>query len=167
MSRRHFLAWMGLGGPTATIPTAGGVTRRRVLLQESPVAGFQYYRGERVWPALRDGDQLALVREPANPYDPRAVRIDWKEQKLGYVPRTEHVAVAQMLDRGERLEAGIVTGCSFPAARGSAGGYFAEGLAQGHANVEAVYGRAGCWMRNSRRILIVAVYYTPHQPASV
>ncbi len=86
MSRRHFLAWMGLGGPTATIPTAGGVTRRRVLLQESPVAGFQYYRGERVWPALREGDQLALVREPANPYDPRAVRIDWKEQKLGYVP---------------------------------------------------------------------------------
>lgn len=108
MNRRHFLTWVGLGGLTATMPAAGGSARRRVLLQESPVAGFQYHRGERVWLALREGDQLALVREPANPYDRRAVRIDWQGQKLGYVPRTENVTVAQMLDRGERLEAVIV-----------------------------------------------------------
>ena len=71
------------------------------------MAGFQYHKGERVWSTLREGDPLTLVREPANPYDRRAVRIDWQGQKLGYVPRTENVTVAQMLDRGERLEAVI------------------------------------------------------------
>jgi len=47
------------------------------------------------------------VREPANPYDARAVRIDWRGHKLGYLPRIENAAVAQMLDRGERIEARI------------------------------------------------------------
>ncbi len=71
------------------------------------MAGFEHHRGERVWTALREGAPLALARELANPYDPRAVRIDWNGQKLGYVPRAENAAVAQMLDRGERLEAVI------------------------------------------------------------
>jgi hypothetical protein len=57
---------------------------------------------------MREGDPLTLVREPANPYDPKAVRVDWQGQKLGYVPRLENTAVAQMLDRGERLTARIV-----------------------------------------------------------
>ncbi|MCO6440889.1 MAG: HIRAN domain-containing protein [Nitrococcus mobilis] len=47
----------------------------------------------------------APVREPANPHDPKAVRIDWHNQKLGYVPRDENTAISQMLDRGERLGA--------------------------------------------------------------
>lgn len=48
------------------------------------------------------------MREPQNPYDPRAVRVDWRGHKLGYVPRIENTAVAQMLDRGERLTARIL-----------------------------------------------------------
>lgn len=60
------------------------------------------------WPDLREGDALTLAREPANPYDPKAVRVDWRGQKLGYVPRLENTAVSQMLDRGERLTARVV-----------------------------------------------------------
>lgn len=47
------------------------------------------------------------MREPTNPHDKRAVRIDWRGRKLGYLPRVENAAVEQMPDRGERIEARI------------------------------------------------------------
>jgi hypothetical protein len=49
-----------------------------------------------------------VTREPDNPYDPMAVRVDWQGHKLGYLPRVENTAVAQMLDRGERFTARII-----------------------------------------------------------
>jgi hypothetical protein len=79
-----------------------------MLLQTSPVAGFQYHQGELLWAFMRRGDRLSLVREPDNEYDEKAVRIDWSRFKLGYVPRIENHAVSQMLDRGEKLAARIV-----------------------------------------------------------
>ncbi|MEX0952102.1 MAG: hypothetical protein WDZ86_07455 [Gammaproteobacteria bacterium] len=35
------------------------------------------------------------------------MRIDWHGRKLGYVPRMQNTAIAQLLDRGERLTAHI------------------------------------------------------------
>lgn len=81
--------------------------RDRILLQISPVAGFQYHAGESVWPFMRTGDAVSLAREPDNPHDPNAVRVEWKGHKLGYVPRVENTAVAQLLDRDEALSARI------------------------------------------------------------
>nr|WP_281722197.1 hypothetical protein [Nitrosomonas nitrosa] len=46
------------------------------ILQVSPVAGFQYYQGEALWPQLATGQPIPLIRETGNPYDKRAVRID-------------------------------------------------------------------------------------------
>ena len=34
----------------------------RVLVQSSPLAGSQYYAAGRVWPELKPGDRLELVR---------------------------------------------------------------------------------------------------------
>jgi hypothetical protein len=51
---------------------------------------------------------LTLVREADNPYDARAVRVEWQGRKLGYVPKKENEAVARQLDRGNPLEARIV-----------------------------------------------------------
>jgi hypothetical protein len=78
-----------------------------VLIQISPLAGFQYHAGAELWPQLAIGQPLALVRESDNRYDPDAVRIDWNGHKLGYLPRADNTAVAQMLDRGEALQARI------------------------------------------------------------
>ena len=104
--RRRFLgALLGSAAALSTRPTAANPQPRKVLVQHSPLAGFQYHHGEDLWPSLRVGDTLTLVREPQNRYDDCAVRVDWQGRKLGYVPRRENVAVAQMLDRGERLEA--------------------------------------------------------------
>ena len=81
---------------------------RRVLLQESPLAGYQYHRAAGIWSFLRVGDKLHLRREPGNPHDPDAIAVWFKNEHLGYVPRRENRTLAQMMDREERLEARIV-----------------------------------------------------------
>jgi len=80
----------------------------RILVQSSPVAGFQFHEGKQVWDQLKVGDALMLVREPGNAHDARAVRVEWNGHMLGYVPRAENDALARQLDRGNRLEARIV-----------------------------------------------------------
>lgn len=79
----------------------------RILVQSSPLAGFQYHAGEALWERLQVGDRLDLVREPENPHDFRAVRVEWRGVKLGYLPRAENAAVAAAMDRGERVEGRI------------------------------------------------------------
>jgi hypothetical protein len=88
--------------PHAAQPTT------RILIQSSPVAGFQFHEGKQLWNELKVGDVLMLVREPDNPHDARAVRVHWNGHLLGYVPRAQNDAVARQLDRGNKLEARIV-----------------------------------------------------------
>ncbi|SDH81116.1 HIRAN domain-containing protein [Propionivibrio dicarboxylicus] len=79
----------------------------RILVQRSPLAGSQYYTAPQRWRELQAGDRLELVREADNRHDRNAVRIDWRAQTLGYVPRAENRSVARALDAGERLVARI------------------------------------------------------------
>lgn len=79
----------------------------RIIVQSSPLAGFRYHDAPAVFAALRPGDPLALVREPHNPHDANAVRVEWQGHTLGYVPRAENAAVAWALDRGEPLQARV------------------------------------------------------------
>lgn len=79
----------------------------RILVQSSPLAGFQYHAGEALWQEMREGDRLVLVREADNPHDANAVRIEWRGQKLGYLPRAENRPVAAALDAGEAVDARI------------------------------------------------------------
>jgi hypothetical protein len=79
----------------------------RMLVQNSPLAGIGHHEAAQVWQLLRIGDSLELVREPDNPHDPRAIRVDWRGHKLGYVPRRENDAIAWGMDRGDALRAMI------------------------------------------------------------
>ncbi len=79
----------------------------RLLVQSSPLAGFRYGEAAEVWPQLRLGDELGLVREADNPHDVNAVRVEWRGRKLGYVPRRDNAAIAWGLDRGARLRARV------------------------------------------------------------
>jgi hypothetical protein len=79
-----------------------------ILVQTSLAAGLAHHEAKRFWRELKRGDPLALVREPDNPHDPNAVRVEWKGHLLGYLPRTENEAVARQLDRGNRLQARII-----------------------------------------------------------
>ena len=79
----------------------------RLVVQSSPLAGFRYAEANEVWPHLATGDALDLVREPDNPHDANAVRVEWRGRKLGYVPRSENGALAWAMDRGEALRARV------------------------------------------------------------
>ena len=78
-----------------------------IVLQDSPLAGFQYYAGKALWPQMQVGDALTLIREPDNSHDSRAVRVEWKGRKIGYVPRRENADVARFMDGGQALVARI------------------------------------------------------------
>lgn len=110
MNRRGFINLLLKGA--AVVPVlpivALAAPARKLLVQESPIAGFQFYQAERLFSYLREGSPLRLVREPSNKYDKRAVAVYAGERKLGFVPRADNAAVSQMLDRGERLSARIV-----------------------------------------------------------
>ena len=110
MRRRTFvsslLGGLGLG---FLARRSSAVTRvPHVLIQESPLAGFEYHKGPGVWPFLREGDALRLIRESTNPHDANAVSVYFRGDKLGFVPRRENAAVAQLMDRGHRLDARII-----------------------------------------------------------
>lgn len=89
-------------------PCAQGQTPAiRMLVQSAPLAGVRYGEAAALWPLLRLGDPLELVREADNPKDANAVRVDWRGRKLGYVPRRENAALAWGIDRGTPLRARI------------------------------------------------------------
>ncbi len=79
----------------------------RILVQSSPLAGFKYHAGESLWHEMREGDRLILVREADNEHDGNAIRVEWRGQKLGYLPRAENRAVAAAMDNGDKVDARI------------------------------------------------------------
>jgi hypothetical protein len=79
-----------------------------IIVQQSPLAGFQYYDGKALWDEMKPGDALTLVRERDNPHDANAVRIEWNGSRLGYIPRRENADVARQMDRGAAVKARIV-----------------------------------------------------------
>ena len=91
----------------ACLPPQAAAQRVRILVQSSPLAGFNYHQAPEVWRDMRVGDPLHLAREPDNAYDAQAVRVEWQGRKLGYVPRAQNSALAWAMDRGEIVEARI------------------------------------------------------------
>ena len=79
----------------------------KVLVQSSPLAGFQFYAGKTLWDEMQTGDVLVLAREADNRHDTNAVRVEWRGRRLGYLPRAENRAVAAEMDRGGKLAARI------------------------------------------------------------
>ena len=79
----------------------------RILVQSSPLAGFNYHQAPGVWQAMRVGDALRLEREPDNVHDARAISVQWRGYKLGYVPRAQNAALAWAMDRGDSLDARV------------------------------------------------------------
>lgn len=79
----------------------------RVLVQNSPLAGSQYYALGDFWTEIKVGDPLVLIREPDNRHDRNAIRVEWRGNKLGYVPRAQNRAVAGAMDAGDALTARV------------------------------------------------------------
>jgi len=88
-------------------PPPAAAQQVRLLVQSSPLAGFNYHQAPDVWRSMRVGDALRLAREPDNVHDAGAVRVEWRGHTLGYVPRAQNAALAWAMDRGEILDARV------------------------------------------------------------
>jgi hypothetical protein len=74
---------------------------------ELPLAGFRHHRAGAIWPFLKPGLELRLRREPWNHHDAQAVAVYYRQEKLGYLPRTDNASIARWLDQGRGLRASI------------------------------------------------------------
>ncbi len=95
-----FLAWFAFAN-------AGETVASRILVQTCFVAGFEHHHGKRAFSSMKVGDLLRLVREPHNVHDENAVRVEWRGQLIGYVPRNENATLARQFDFGNRFEGRI------------------------------------------------------------
>lgn len=84
------------------------MAEERLILQTSPLAGFQYHAGNALFALMAEGDSLTLRREFDNPHDNKAVRVEWHGVQIGYAPRADNVDLARLMDRGKRVEARIL-----------------------------------------------------------
>ncbi len=64
------------------------------------IAGFTYYNGPLVFSKLKIGKKLEMKLEEDNKYDARAIAIFYKNQKIGFVPKTENRILYKMLKIG-------------------------------------------------------------------
>ncbi|WP_018411714.1 HIRAN domain-containing protein [Methyloversatilis thermotolerans] len=101
-SRRLFCATAAL-----LLSAAASADGLRMLVQRSPLAGAQYHRLAEAWPRMREGDALALEREPDNRHDKRAIRVLWRGIMIGYLPRAANFDAAGEMDAGRRLSARV------------------------------------------------------------
>ena len=83
---------------------------RDIYLFDTYVAGTTHLEGiEAVAESLGEGDRLVFYREPDNPHDPQAIRIETlKKEKIGYVPRKDNVVLSRLMDAGKVLFAKII-----------------------------------------------------------
>ena len=108
MIRRDFLKTLAQILGLASLPSLARAKPGKIhLIQKCHLAGYQHHHGEDLWNYLTVGDRLDLRREPDNPHDQNAIRIDWNGHQLGYLPRNQNQTTALMLDNRVRLEARI------------------------------------------------------------
>ena len=90
---------LALAGAAAALPAAGA--GRQVPFLVTYVAGTGHHADPKAVARLRPGEAVVLRREPENGYDARAVSV-WTGQgeKLGYVPRIDNQALANLIDAG-------------------------------------------------------------------
>jgi hypothetical protein len=89
------------------LPAPDAPQNRSIVIQRSAVAGFRHHEAPLLWPTLRAGAPLDLVREADNTTDADAVAVYWRGRKLGYLPRGENLMAASLLDRRRHLSARI------------------------------------------------------------
>ena len=69
------------------------------------IAGLYYVKNlDEIFPELKKGTRLDLYREK-NDHDKKAIKIKYKDNKLGYIPRKHNTILANMMDAGKKLYA--------------------------------------------------------------
>ena len=79
-----------------------------ILALESIVAGTSYLNLHEIEKQIElKISELKLQREPDNEFDPFAVKVLFKEQKLGYIPKSKNQTIARLMDAGKQFYAKV------------------------------------------------------------
>ena len=70
------------------------------------IVGIQYYNGY-----ATIGEHVMVRREPANPYDRNAIRVDnVRREQIGHIPRKVAAKLAPYIDSGDLVVSGVLIG---------------------------------------------------------
>lgn len=75
-----------------------------MLQKKFYIAGVQFHELHTVIKTLEDGTELELIPEPTNQYDPNAIRIEFKEVMLGYVPKRFSAEISAWMEMAQTVE---------------------------------------------------------------
>ncbi len=90
-----------LAGADTRLPMPFG---RDIVLLSCTVAGTSHRDLDAVEPDLALGQELVLRREPENPHDALAIRVQRSDGALlGYVPRRKNEVLSRLMDAGKLL----------------------------------------------------------------
>lgn len=77
----------------------------------SPIVGthFRPSEAKQICNALSAGDEVTLVPEPENPYDPMAVAVYSEDEHLSYIARANNYQVSEWLHDGGEVTAKVIS----------------------------------------------------------
>jgi HIRAN domain len=98
MNRSAFLKKLLASIAIGKLPVSETKDFRKIYLLQCFLAGFRYYEGMRLLNEMKEGDLLALVREPDNAHDSCAIALHWQGKKIGYIPSAINEMLSYLLD---------------------------------------------------------------------
>lgn len=79
-----------------------------ILALESIVAGTSYLNLKEIEKEIIPKEtELSLQREPDNQFDKFAIKIVFKDNKLGYIPKSKNQTIARLMDVGKQFYAKV------------------------------------------------------------
>jgi hypothetical protein len=109
MNRLHFIKKLFGTGALMLLPFQVQKRKNSSLLLRFKVAGFQFYKGEKLMDTMQAGQALTIHREPENPHDRHAIAIYYRNEKIGFVPRSKNEVLSRLIDLdSSRISAEII-----------------------------------------------------------
>ncbi len=108
MKQSDLLNKLGLGADGVVLPTGlARVKNEPVRVYNGFLQSIMHYGYVDLKDRLNAGDALTMERDLDNAYDFFAVGVFWKGVKIGYLPSTENIVIANLLDSGVSMHAYI------------------------------------------------------------
>ncbi len=98
MKRSSFLKSLAGLPAFATLSVQSITQYEKIYLKQCFVRGFSHYNGPFLIDEINQSGQVALVREPNNKFDKRAIALHFNGQKIGYLPRESNKTISILMD---------------------------------------------------------------------
>jgi hypothetical protein len=94
--------------PAKSVP-ASPAPVKMLCVHRMTVTGLSHFNYALHAKEIGPGDELGMVHEPDNPIDGGSIRIEFKGERIGWVPGGENAPVRQLMDAGVELTARVIS----------------------------------------------------------